>query len=123
MNMATGETKPVKDPPIKAIAALSLEYDPESKMTLAWAEEWDANDKRIGSPHLLAYDPDKDEWTEVQAAGQAPRGDTQFDVMVYDTDHRCHLVLNVLGVQGGEHQGGRIDGVFAIRFAKPASGS
>lgn len=121
LDLATGKTKAIadlanavgeKDPPPPA--SVSLEYDPESKMTLAVTRG------KTGANELWAYDADKDAWSKVEMKGDAPKGDASFDKLVYDPDHRCFLFLNVVGVQSGVLGGGKVDGLVAFRFVPAA---
>jgi len=102
LDLATGTTKLISDLP-GAGPSLSLEYDPESKMTLALI-------KGKGT-ELWAYDAGRDAWSAVAMAGERPRGTTDWDLLVYDPDHRCFLFVNVRGVQGA-----KTDGLFAFRY-------
>jgi len=117
LDLATGATRFIRDlgeawmkakgkdkPP--RLESLSIEYDPESKMTLVLL-------KGDGT-ELWAYDADADEWGEVGMAGQPPKGTTQWDLLAYDPNHLCFLFLNVLGVQDGA----RADGLFVFRYRR-----
>jgi len=85
------------------LSSVSLEYDPESRMTLVLFKG--------NGTELWAYDADADAWAEVKMAGQPPRGTTDWDLLVYDPRHKCFLFLNVMGVQNGA----RTHGLFAFR--------
>jgi hypothetical protein len=121
LNTASGEIKTLKSLPItKGLGAVepSLEYDPASKTTLVVTYDCDDQGKRIGGLKTFAYDFDKDEWSEFKLAGEAPTGAPDFDYLVYDPDHKCHLFVNVLSVQGSARWGGKVDGVFAFRYER-----
>jgi hypothetical protein len=64
------------------------------------------------------YDAGKDEWSEVKMAGPVPRGCYTWGLLVNDPDHKCNLLLNVLGVQGSPRWGGPVDGFYAFRLKK-----
>ena len=121
LDAVTGESKMIADLGAARIKAglqaphyeqgsLSLEYDPATKDVLALI-------KPKSAVEVWAYHADQDQWSQVTMAGEAPRGSTDFDLLVYDRDHHCHLFLNVLGVTG--YKGGPVGGFCAFRYAKP----
>jgi hypothetical protein len=117
LDMATGQAAPIKKVPVAGAGATtpSLEFDPASGRTLVVTYHSE-KDRRVGGLKTFAYDPDKDAWSEFKLAGTPPTGQSDFDYLVYDPEHRCHLFVNVLGVQGSRLWGGKVDGVFAFRF-------
>jgi hypothetical protein len=111
LDPATWQTKVISNLPGSG-ESLSLDYDPASKSALAVI-------KPKGACELWAYDAEKDAWSQVSMAGEAPKGLAQWGLLDYDPEHKCHLFLNLLNVGGG-FVGGRVDGLFAFRL-KPAA--
>ena len=125
LDLATGTTKPMAsfDEAVKAagkpapLSDVSMGYDPELKAALILnSDTGDKARKGAGAPvQVWAYDADKDNWAEVKMSGPTPTGDVRWGLLVYDTDHKCCLFVNVMGIQGSRLQGGPVDGLFAFR--------
>jgi hypothetical protein len=124
LDMATATLKPIKAleeamkaagiTPIPSLAENSMAYDPESKQTLVIVSK---NSHRVGNPITLwAYDAGKDDWSEVKMAGPSPTGFTAWGLLVYDTDHKCCLLVNVQGDGGSKRQGGPVNGLYAFKY-------
>jgi len=95
----------------------SLAYDAQSKATLLVTKR--RNPTARGAPiDLWAYDAGRGEWSEVKMNGTAPAGIATWGLLVYDPDHKCCLLLNLLGVQGSARWGGPVDGFFAFRLER-----
>jgi hypothetical protein len=132
LDLAAGTFNPIKGPDevIKAankyppgpkgfqeLRECPLAYDPQAKATM-FVTKKNGHDNSV-PVDLWAYDAEKGDWAEVKMNGAAPTGIVWWGLLVYDPDHKCCLLLNLLGIQGSARWGGPINGLFAFRYRRP----